>query len=147
MSNIFAQLLQEGDRQQKQLKPKEEVVSSQKPQEAAPPREDSMTVRQHAVTTARQHDSTLSRQQTSAQEYVQAFLLAKSTQKTTLRYPASLMTEIDDVIYQIKKTYGVPLSKNEIFLLGLANILFDFKRNADHSLLNEHLIRASKQAL
>ena len=53
------------------------------------------------------------------------------------------MAEIDDVIYQIKKTYGVTISKNDIFLLGLAYVLFDFKRNADRSLLTAQLIRAT----
>lgn len=144
MSNIFAQLLQEGDRQQKQLK--QETPPAPQAVEAAEPRDDSLTARQHAVTTERQRDSTTAGQHISSQSYIQVFLLAKAAQKTTLRYPASLMTEMDDVIYQIKKTYGVTLSKNEIFLLGLAHVLFDFKRNADHSLINEQLIRTAKSS-
>ena len=142
MSNIFAQLLQEGERQQKR-EHTDPALPSNNPIHSAGPAKDSTTARQLAVQTDRQQDSTTAQQQNSSHTYLQSFLQAKSEQKTTLRYPAALMAEIDDVIYQIKKTYGVTISKNDIFLLGLAYVLFDFKRNADRSLLTAQLIRAT----
>ena len=146
MSNIFSQLLQEGERQQQQLNlkavvPSPVVTESQR----STINHDSTTARQHPVTTVRQHNAMTARQHDSASSYIRAFLDSKASQKTTLRYSPSLMTDIDDVIYQIRKTYGITLSKNEIFIAALANILFDFRRNADHSVLANELIQHKKE--
>ena len=141
MGNIFARLLEEGTRQQEQLQ--EVARASAEPQAEGVEvfKSDSTTARQQAVQKAERHDSKLSRQHDSTQEYVSTFLQAKATNKTTLRYPQSLMSEIDDVIYQIRKTYGVSLSKNEVFILALASILQDFKRNASRSLIYTELVK------
>ncbi len=140
MSSIFARLLEEGGKQQQQLKqlvaePKTEAVVFEKPES------DSTTARQQAVQTAPQHDSTLSRQHDSTHEYIASFLHARAQNKTTLRYPQALMNELDEVIYQCKKTYKVSLSKNEIFVLALGYVMGDFKRHATRSELYKELIQ------
>jgi hypothetical protein len=104
---------------------------------------DSTTARQRPVKVARQHDSTTTSPSDKLHEYLLSFSEAKATNKTTLRYPSSLMAEIDEVLYQIKKTHGVVISKNAIFVLSLAYILSDFKQNAGHSLLFKELINHS----
>ena len=142
MSDIFAHLLQEGERQKQQLR--ETIFPHADQKQPSPPSDEGVTARQQAVTTERQPDSTTASPQDAPLAYVEAFLQAKASQKTTLRYSPSLMAEIDDVIYQIKKTYGITLSKNEIFVLGLAHLLFDFKHNANHSLIAKALIKPSK---
>lgn len=144
MSDIFAHLLQEGERQKQQLRETIFPQSDKQPAHSTPPVDDSTTARQQAVTTVRQPNSTTASPQDAPLAHVEAFLQAKASQKTTLRYSPSLMAEIDDVIYQIKKTYGITLSKNEIFVLGLAYLLFDFKHNANHSVIAKVLIKPSK---
>lgn len=144
MSNIFAKLLEEGEKQHKQLQ--QQRVQTEEHQKVVFERSgnDSTTARQQSVKTARRHDSTTARQHDSAQDYLTAFLDMKATNKTTLRYPQSLMSELDEVIYQIKKTYGVTLSKNEFFVLALTHMLHDFKTNAAHSLVYKTLIEKKK---
>jgi hypothetical protein len=135
MSNTFARLLEEGDKQQAQLQQQPPTESSANEPIASPVHGDSMTARQHAVQTASRHDSMTAQQHDSIHEYVTQFLQAKAQNKTTLRYPNALMSELDEVIYQCKKVYNVSLSKNEIFVLALGYILCDFKRNATRSIL------------
>lgn len=137
MSNIFARLLEEGDRQQRALQQPpqtQEVVYEQE-------ENDSTTARQQTVETARHHDTTTARQHDSIHDYVDTLLKARATNKTTLRYPLALMNDLDEVVYQIKRTYGVVLSKNEIFVLALASTMHDFKRQASRSLIYTKLIK------
>ena len=141
MSHIFSKLLDEGIQQQQQLK----SVAVSKAVVKAEPIFDSTTARQQPVMTARQHDSMTAPPLDKLTNYLLAFLEAKATQKTTLRYPQSLMDEIDEVLYQIKKTHGVVISKNAIFVLSLAYVLADFKRHASHSLLFKELINNPKK--
>lgn len=145
MSGIFSRLLEEGQRQQAQLH-EETPLPTQSPKQPKQvvfetPSDDSVTARQQPVQTASRHDSTTARQPDSTLDYVSAFLQAKAINKTTLRYPPSLMGELEDVLYQIKKTHGTALSKNEVFVLALAHILWDFKQNASRSLLFQKLIQ------
>jgi hypothetical protein len=140
MSNVFARLFEEGDRQQQQLQQSPTAPPKREEVVVKDVRVDSMTARQQPVKTADRHDSTTARQHDSIHEYVRTFLETRATNKTTLRYPESLMSELDEVIYQIKKTYKQTLSKNEIFVLALAYLMFDFKRNATRSLVFKELI-------
>lgn len=149
MSGIFSRLLDESQRQQEQLN---ETTPAPTPSPKQPkqvvfetPSDDSVTARQQPVPTARHRDSTTARQLDSPPDYVTAFLQAKAINKTTLRYPPSLMGELEDVLYQIKKTHGVALSKNEVFVLALAHILWDFKHNASRSLLFQKLIQSNEK--
>jgi hypothetical protein len=145
MSNVFARLFEEGDRQQQQLQPPTQPLVKREEVIVKPPETDSMTARQQSVETARRQDSTTVRQHDSIHEYIQTFLETRSTNKTTLRYPPTLMEELDEVIYQIKKTYKQTLSKNEVFVLGLAYVMCDFKRNASRSLVFKELIKEEDQ--
>lgn len=144
MSNLFAKLLDEGNRQQKEVQQQAPVAT---PKAAIYPdvEGDSMTARQQPVDTASRRDSTTARQHDSTHEYLASFLEAKATNKTTLRYPPALMAEIDEVIYQIKRTHGVNLSKNSVFILALASVLYDFKHDASRSLLFKELIQSKRE--
>jgi hypothetical protein len=144
MGNIFARLLEEGEKQQQQLKGQQVRTTERTEPTATNGASDSTTARQQPVRTARHPDSKLSRQHDSTQEYIATFLDVRATNKTTLRYPHSLMSELDDVLYQTKKTYGITLSKNEIFVFALAYVLYDFKRNATRSGLYKMLLDKEK---
>lgn len=143
MSNIFTKLLDEGQRQHAQLQ--DTPIKPERPKQVVfdSPKNDSLTARQQPVTTARQSDSNTARQLDSTHTYVAAFLQNKATNKTTLRYPPTLMAELEEVLYQIKRTHGTALSKNEVFVLALAQALWDFKHNATRSLVFQELIQSA----
>lgn len=75
-------------------------------------------------------------------ECVRAALEAKAAKKESFRFPEELMAVLEDLPYEIKKTYGKRLTKTAVFVAAFATYLWEFKHKGQESLLYKHLIEA-----
>jgi hypothetical protein len=71
---------------------------------------------------------------------VRAALESKAAKKESFRFPDELMGALEDLPYELKKTYGKRVTKTAIFVAAIAAYLWDFKHNGQSSQLYQHLI-------
>ncbi|NOG49603.1 MAG: hypothetical protein HND48_09305 [Chloroflexi bacterium] len=75
-------------------------------------------------------------------ECVRAALAAKAAKKESFRFPEELMAILEDLPYEMKKTYGKRITKTAVFVAAFAAYLWEFKHKGQDSLLYKHLIEA-----
>ncbi|MEO8612089.1 MAG: hypothetical protein ABI690_29600 [Chloroflexota bacterium] len=73
---------------------------------------------------------------------VRAALETKAAKKESFRFPEELMTVLEDLPYEIKKTHGKRITKTAVFVAAFAAYLWEFKHKGQDSLLYKHLIEA-----
>lgn len=88
---------------------------------------------------ARKPESLLAR---NLAECVRAALERKAAKKESFRFPEELMEALEDLPYELKKTYGKRVTKTAIFVAAIAAYLWDFKHNGQGSQLYQHFIEA-----
>ena len=59
---------------------------------------------------------------------------------TSYRYPSDLLEELENVIDHVRRKFKNKLKKNDILILALANLLIDYKKNEEKSVLHRVLI-------
>jgi hypothetical protein len=75
-------------------------------------------------------------------ECVLAALETKAAKKESFRFPEELMEVLEDLPYEIKKTYGKRVTKTAVFIAAFTAYLWEFKHKGQDSLLYKHLIEA-----
>ena len=73
---------------------------------------------------------------------VRSALETKAAKKESFRFPEELMDVLEDLPYEIKKTYGKRVTKTAVFVAAFAAYLWEFKHKGQDSLLYKHLIEA-----
>jgi hypothetical protein len=71
---------------------------------------------------------------------VQMALDTKAAKKESFRFPEELMEVLEDLPYEIKKTYGKRITKTAIFVAAFTSYLWEFKHQGQDSLLYKQLI-------
>ena len=72
-------------------------------------------------------------------------LRERATITNSFRYTQEELTRLEDALYEVKKRYGVSLSKQDVARLGLNLVLCEFAERGDSSLLAA-LAQRKKQA-
>lgn len=75
---------------------------------------------------------------------VRAALETKAAKKESFRFPEELMDVLEDLPYEIKKTYGKRITKTAVFVAAFTAYLWEFKQKGQASLLYKHLIESER---
>jgi hypothetical protein len=93
---------------------------------------------------ARMPESLLAR---NLAECVRAALETKAAKKESFRFPEELMDMLEDLPYEIKKTYGKRITKTAVFVAAFTAYLWEFKHKGQSSLFYKHLIESESARL